>query len=218
MKNETIGQRIRRRRKDLKLTQATLGARIGVAGGAVSQWEDDKTAPNGDNLLSLARELGCQPEFILYGENSAANVEPARADSRMVPILSYVQAGAWTAECTIRSLDGDIEFLHTNLDLSASAFTLIIKGRSMEPDFSEGDAVVIDPEVHPLPGDFVVAQNGDDEALFKKYRPRGIIDGQEVFELVPLNEDYPTLRSDTSSIRIIGTMMEHRKYRRNRRR
>mgnify|MGYP004716968083 FL=1 len=62
----------------------------------------------------------------------------------------------------------------------------------------------------------MVAKNGEDEALFKKYRPRGIINGQEVYELVPLNEDYPTLRSDSSKIRIIGTMMEHRKYRRRR--
>ena len=37
----------------------------------------------------------------------------------------------------------------------------------MEPDFREGDAVVIDPEVIPLPGDFVVAKNGEEEALFK---------------------------------------------------
>ncbi|CNL94808.1 TPA: helix-turn-helix domain-containing protein [Yersinia enterocolitica] len=216
MKNETVGQRIRKRRKELRITQETLGNRIGVKGAAVSQWEDDKTAPNGDNLLSLARELQCAPEFILYGENSASNVEPAKLDSRMVPVLSYVQAGAWTAECTIRSLDGDLEFLQTNLDLSSSAFALIIKGRSMEPDFSEGDSVIIDPEVFPLPGDFVAAENGEHEALFKKYRPRGIINGKDVFELVPLNDDYPILRSDSSHIRIIGTMMEHRKYRKRR--
>lgn len=216
MKNETIGMRIRKRRKELKLTQTNLAAKIGVKGGAISQWEDDKTNPKGENLLALSQALGCVPEYILYGENSASNVEPANADVRHIPIISYVQAGAWTPESSIRSLEGDIEYLQTNLDLSTSAFTLIIKGSSMEPEFNEGDAVVIDPNVCPLPGDFVVAKNGEDEALFKKYRPRGIINGQDVYELVPLNEDYPTIRSDTSDIRIVGTMMEHRKYRRRR--
>jgi SOS-response transcriptional repressor LexA len=69
--------------------------------------------------------------------------------------------------------------------------------------------------VQPQPGDFVVAQNGEGEATFKKFRPRGANEiGQLVFELVPLNEDYPTMRSDLMPIRIIGTMIEHRKYRR----
>lgn len=109
-----------------------------------------------------------------------------------------------------------MEYLQTNMDLSESSFTLIISGRSMEPEFKEGDAVVIDPEVDPLPGDFVVAKNGQEEALFKKYRPRGFINGEEVYELVPLNEDYPTVRSDQEPIRIIGTMVEHRRYRKRR--
>ena len=216
MKNETLGMRIRKRRKELKLTQETMAKKLGLQGGSISQWEDDKTKPNGSNMLSLAQALGCSPEFIMYGENSASNVEPAEADVRHLPILSYVQAGEWTAESSIRSLEGNIEYLQTNLDLSDSAFTLIIKGRSMQPEFNEGDEGVIESKVSPLPGDYVVAKNGEDEALFKKYRPRGIIDGQEVYELVPLNDDYPTLQSDTSQIRIVGTMMEHRKYRRRR--
>lgn len=95
---------------------------------------------------------------------------------------------------------------------------MIIKGDSMEPDFKEGDRVIIDPETIPKPGDFVVAKCNCnaccDEATFKKYRPRGInAQGDEIFELVPLNEDYPTFHSETMPCYIIGTMVEHRRYR-----
>lgn len=216
MNMQTIGDRIRARRKELRLTQKDLASRVGVSHVAISQWEKDETAPRGDNLLRLSDALGCAPSYLNSGDGSESNVAPATVDFRTVPIISYVQAGYWTAERTIRSIEGDIEFLHTNMDLSDSAFTLIIKGDSMKPEFREGDAVVIDPEVTPLPGDFVVAKNGEEEALFKKYRPRGVIDGQDVFELVPLNEDYPTMRSDQVPIRIIGTMVEHRRYRKRR--
>lgn len=216
MNMQTIGDRIRARRKELRLTQKDLASRVGVSHVAISQWEKDETAPRGDNLLRLSEALGCAPSYLHNGDGSESNVTPGTVDFRAVPIISYVQAGYWTAECTIRSIEGDIEFLHTNMELSDSAFTLIIKGDSMKPEFREGDAVVIDPEVQPLPGDFVVAKNGEEEALFKKYRPRGIIDGKDVFELVPLNEDYPTLRSDQVQIRIIGTMVEHRRYRKRR--
>jgi len=45
---------------------------------------------------------------------------------------------------------------------------------------------------------------------------RGIDEsGHEVFELVPLNNDYPVLRSDERHLIVIGTMIEHRrKFRR----
>ncbi len=85
----------------------------------------------------------------------------------------------------------------------------------MLPDFREGDVVIIDPELAPTPGDFVVAKNGENEATFKKFRPRGLNEhGEQVIELVPLNEDYPSIRSDAQPFRIIGTMVEHRRYRR----
>ena len=88
----------------------------------------------------------------------------------------------------------------------------------MEPDFKVGDVIIIDPHIEPRAGEFVAAINGDYEATFKKYRPIGDIDelGRHHFELVPLNSDYPTLSSLKQEIRIIGTMVEHRIYRRKR--
>ena len=87
--------------------------------------------------------------------------------------------------------------------------------RTDSPDsFSDGDLVIIDPNVTPRPGEYVAVKNCEQEATFKKYRPRGLnAQGQEYFELVPLNPDYETMRSDLQPITIIGTMVEHRKFR-----
>ena len=62
----------------------------------------------------------------------------------------------------------------------------------------------------------MAARNTKQEATFKKYRVRGITEtGAEVFELVPLNPDYPVMRSDEHHLVVIGTMLEHRrKFRR----
>jgi SOS-response transcriptional repressor LexA len=81
----------------------------------------------------------------------------------------------------------------------------------------DGDLVIIDPSVKPRPGDFVVAKlANEDEATFKKYRPRGSNpDGGEIFDLVPLNEDYHTIRVDQDRPGfVVGVMMEHRRRRR----
>lgn len=144
-----------------------------------------------------------------------SNVSAAPLGSRRIPLISYVQAGHMSEAIDPYQVGDAADWLLTDLELSANAFALRIKGDSMLPDFREGDTVVVDPAVEPIPGDYVVAKNGDNEATFKKYRPRGVNErGDTVFELVPLNEDYPSMRSDITPIRIIGTMVEHRRYRR----
>lgn len=139
-------------------------------------------------------------------------LELSEIGSRKIPLINYVQAGKWTG---IGDYGGIDSFVLSDLDLSNDAFALIIRGRSMLPEFREGDRIIVDPEVVPIPGDYVVAQNGEDEATFKKYKEIGTDEnGNKVIELVPLNPDFPTMRSDRDPIRIIGTMIEHRRYRR----
>ncbi len=102
-----------------------------------------------------------------------------------------------------------------NMEHPPSSFALRVRGDSMEPEFKEGDIVVIAPTVGPRPGDFVVATDATGEATFKQFRSAGLNErGQDVFELTPLNPIYPPLRSDRQQLAIVGTMVEHRRYRR----
>lgn len=97
----------------------------------------------------------------------------------------------------------------TDHDVSSSAFAIEIEGDSMKPMFKSGDRVVIDPSIQPEPGDFVAACLGD-AITFRKYRERGA----GGFELVPLNDDWPTVASTTeTTVKIVGVMTEHRSYR-----
>lgn len=97
------------------------------------------------------------------------------------------------------------------------AFGLEIEGDSMLPKFEPGDIVIIEPEWTPRPGEYVAAKNGKQEATFKKYRQRGTdAAGNDIFELVPLNENYPIVRSDETPLAIIGVMAEYRQKARKR--
>jgi SOS-response transcriptional repressor LexA len=101
---------------------------------------------------------------------------------------------------------------YTTQKLSRWAFGLEVEGTSMLPIFQPGDRIIVDPDLSPNPGDYVVARNGSNQATFKKYRPRGMdANGEMIFELVPLNDDYPTLRSDNDHLIVIGVVTEHRK-------
>lgn len=136
------------------------------------------------------------------------NVEAALRPARTVPLISFVAAGRLTEVIDPYELGACEDNIPIYGETSRYAFALRILGDSMEPEFAEGDIVIIDPEVTPQPGDFVVAKNSEEEATFKKYRPRGRNEkGDEYFELVPLNPDYPTMRSDHEHLKVIGTMV-----------
>ena len=211
-----MNERLAELRATAKLTQNAVAKAVGVSRAAVTQWENGLTKPKGEYIHALAKLYGCTTGYILHGEDSGVgNVIPAPIGLRQIPIISYVQAGCWTESCECRAMDGSIETITTDLDLGSMAFALSVRGDSMAPEILEGDVVVIDPDVDPLPGDIVAAKNGSHEATIKQYRPRGTNDqGQEYFELVPLNPVYPTMRSDHHHVTIIGVMMERRRYRR----
>lgn len=210
-----LGAEIRRRRKALKMTLEELALQIGRDNGNLSRLERGKQGYSDDLLRKIAQAFGCTVADLFAGAEQDSNIVQVPLGTRRIPLISSVQAGTMTEAVDPYALGDAAEWMLTDLELSQNAFALRIKGDSMLPEFRESDTVIIDPAIQPMPGDYVVAKNGENEATFKKYRPRGVNEqGQQVFELVPLNEDYPSMRSDFTPIRIIGTMVEHRRYRR----
>lgn len=207
--------------------QDSFVQRSGRGKGRVSQMLGAEH-PFGEKAARLlAEDVGLHPDWfnnswptpneVAQGARIDSNVISAKLGGFRIPVINYVQAGLWSGVID-GSQHGDADdWLMTDQQLSRSAFAVEIKGDSMLPEFKPGDRVIIDPDVSPLPGDFVIAKNGEDEATFKKYRPRGAdANGQAIFELIPLNEDFASMRSDVVPVRIVGTMVEHRKYRRPR--
>lgn len=177
----------------------------------VFRYETNEVRPRRDALRKLAVALGVSEAQLEYG-NTDLDFIPI--GSRRIPVWDYVQAGRWAGVAPYLRDEEMQDYILTPEGYSEGAFALKIKGDSMEPDFKEGEIVVIDPTVKPQPGDFVVAKDAKGEATFKKYKPRGLNDAKkEYFILEPLNEDYEPMRSDLQAITIVGTMMEHRKYR-----
>lgn len=72
MKNLSIGERIRARRKDLNHTQRTLAKALKISHVSVSQWERDDSEPTGKNLFALSKILKCSPTWILFGDDEQA--------------------------------------------------------------------------------------------------------------------------------------------------
>ena len=219
----TLGQRIRARRDAVGLTQEKLAAACGVSRAAVAQWESGVTRPSLDNLVKAAEALGVWLSWLTTGDQSLPDGPNPFADPTLrntakppgLPLIDLARAGQWDDAPAV--LASEVERLTDDPALSPRAFALVIRDDSMAPEFREGDRIIVDPEVPPQPGDFVIAKlERDGEATFRKFRERGAdADGATMIELVPLNLDWPTLAINAETPgRIIGTLVEHRRYRR----
>lgn len=212
-------------------TAADLARYVGVSDTAVKYWLDGTTHPDkiaAGYMRRVARFFNTSVDALYTGDAAKENIsEPEGAWSlpspaaRSIPVISYVEAGVWSDVSDPWPKGDGMERIQVDPALagvlSPVAFALVVEGRSMEPEFVDGDIIVIDPHVAPQPGDFVVAKlDRDERATFKKFRSRGLdSEGNPAFELVPLNEDFPTLRVDASNPgHVIGVMVEHRRRRR----
>lgn len=239
--NEWLALKIRQAIADSGMTKKDIAAALGVSKQSITGWEktgritktnlakfsellklnlkwfySDEDKPADSGLTDSIRKYDKLSVVPRKQERFDQNVIPVPSGKRAIPVISAVQAGKLTEINDPYPAGAGYAVEYADDDLSRWAFALEIDGDSMLPDFRPGDRVIVDPEIAPNPGDFVVAKNGREEATFKKYRPRGIgADGNMIFELVPLNDDYPTMRSDVERLRVIGVMVEHRKkYRR----
>ena len=89
---ETIGSRIKKLRKEKKLTQGKLGDLVGVSDVTIGFWEKDVNEPKYENLETLSKMLDTSIEYLKYGQHEASeSVRDFRPISRMLPVLDYVQ-------------------------------------------------------------------------------------------------------------------------------
>ncbi len=77
MKQLTIGERIRSRRKEMNLTQRDLAKALRISHVSVSQWERDDSEPTGKNLFALSKALQCLPTWVLFGDDDKTPEAPS---------------------------------------------------------------------------------------------------------------------------------------------
>ncbi|WP_018693555.1 LexA family protein [Algicola sagamiensis] len=187
---KTLGQRIRERRKDKKLTQKQVGTYIGVSSVSVTQWEKDETSPRGENLYALCRVLDCNPEWLLHGKGSpsdkpASNVAPGPELQGQYPLISWAQAENWESIDPSEKLSA--KHFPCPVECSDKTFVLKVSGVTMEPKFWEGDLIFVDPLAESKHGSFVIAKVSEQgDVTFKQLIQEG---GSKV--LKPVNPNWP---------------------------
>lgn len=158
----------------------------------------------------IAREiedkLGLPPGTLDTENAELGNPQVSTIRFKRIPILSYVQAGMLTDN----GQEQYDEWAIAPETLPEKTFALRVRGDSMSPNFQEGQLLFVDPNRLPKPGDFVIARSTSGiltETTFKKYVVTGYDDqGRELFDLKPLNPDYPILHSRQHGLEVVGVV------------
>ena len=167
---------------------------IGVSYQAVVKVRDGG-AFGSKNNIKAANVLGLNPAWLATGEGpmrTEANTSPGPDVKGMYPLLSEVQAGRWTELCPIFQPSDATDWRPSTKNLGPCGFMLRVRGRSMEnpggsPSFSEGMILHVNPDIDPMPGNFVVVRRSStDETTFKRYIQ---IEGAPYLEAI--NPDWP---------------------------
>jgi SOS-response transcriptional repressor LexA len=205
---KAIGGIIKSRRIKLGLSARQLGERVGVSDAHIIYIEKGQRKAAFDKLTNIITALGMGVEDVLReiargpgGPDSHAR----QGTLSMVPVVTWVRAGSWREVCDAFEPGDADEWIESDVT-GDHVFALRVAGDSMEPEFHEGEVVIVDPEAETLPGDFVVVKNSDGEATFKQLKKYGTR-----WVLHPLNPKYEDLEVRRGEFKVIGRVVKKEK-------
>jgi transcriptional regulator with XRE-family HTH domain len=132
-KNIALGERIRRARKTLGLTQQDFADRLAVTQPTVHRWEKGFYDPDEDALRRLGELTKLSPAYFRYGEEISAGT------ARPISIIGYVGPGAEIHDHA--DVNGTPHCIEVPPGESLTIVAATIRGDGLYPVYQDGDAI-----------------------------------------------------------------------------
>ncbi len=196
---------LRKLRKSANLTMKELGDIIGVSESTISLYENGKREPDFTILKNISNYFNVTIDYLLGNDN--INDETSVKKGIKIPVLGKVQAGI-----PIEAIEDIIDYEEITEDMAKKGnyFALQVRGKSMEPRFSEGDVVVVLKQTTAETGDIAIVLVNNNDATIKKIKRT-----KEGIMLIPLNSAfepwfYTNEEIEALPVTILGKVVELR--------
>lgn len=199
----SIGERMRKRRKELGYTLDYVAKIVGVSRQTVQRYEKEiiSNIPS-DKIEKIASALNTSPAFLMDWN------EKDKPHAIKIPVLGTVVAGI-----PLEAVENIIGYEEISPAMAATGehFALRIKGTSMEPRICEGDIVVVRKQEDIESGDTAIVLINGGEATVKKVKKT-----EEGIMLIANNmavyspHFYSNKEIEELPVRIIGKVVELR--------
>lgn len=202
------------------LTQRELAARVGVSQGTINNILADVYPQKLQVLERFAQFFGIDLSKILSTQHrqfptvnetvpvyKRTSSQPT-STSKKVPILTYTQAGTLQKRGALPPHQSIQDYVEADLP-GTNNFALRVSGNEMEPEFREGDIIVVNPDIQPRPNEFVIAtlpKHGSETVLLRQLRKVGTT--YFLHSLNPTYQDIPLQKKH----RTVGKVVLKQKY------
>ncbi len=166
----TVSERIRYVIKHDQRDEADIWRNAGIK---YTTWRDiiNGTTEQPRKLFEIAQALNVSLAWLSHGlgrmRPESSELSPGPEIRGTVPLLSWVQAGPYTAAEDPADVSA-CEQIPTTGRVGRRTFALRVENTSMTPEFQPGCIIIVEPDLEPRPGDYVVVANGAAEATFKQ--------------------------------------------------
>lgn len=156
------GQRLKKLREDLGLSQEEVAKRIGVGRTTYVKYETGDSKPI-RKINELSKLFGVDADYILCIDS------PENKESKYIriPVLGRIIAGL-----PMEVIEDPIDWEEIPRELAATGdfFALKVKGHSMEPRILEGDVVIVKRQPDVESGKIAVVLVNGNEATLKRVK------------------------------------------------
>lgn len=202
----TLGENLKAIRKSKKMTQKALAQKSGVNQSVISDLETGIAKSTG-SILELASALGVSAEELKTGVIKKFDNNVAPVTSKLLPVLSWVQAGSMTSVESINPSEIAEWLPPLSSDDPDGCFYLKVVGISNYPTYQDGDYILVNPAFQVcdlLSEDLVVVRNNTD-ATFKKL----IIESDDRKYLQALNPNFqPNIIEFEEGMELVGLVID----------
>lgn len=198
-----FANRLRQARLEKGYSQKALAEQLHISQQAYAKYETGTSSPNPEMLGQIAALLSVSTDALL-------GIAQRTQTKRTVPVLGTIPAGV-PMEAIEDILDYE-DLSPEEANDSHEYFGLRIHGRSMMPEYLDGDTIIVRRQDTAETGDdAVVMVNGDDATFKRIQRSLGGV------TLVPLNTAeftpafYTNAEIESLPVRILGVCVELRR-------
>lgn len=212
----SLSYNIRKRRKELNLTLAEVAKIVGVTEATVQRWESGNIKNlRQERISALADALQTTPAFLM-GWDDASSAQTYDGEtiphSVRIPVLGRIPAGV-----PLEAIEEVIDWEEISPDMVRGGkqyFALQIKGDSMEPEYLDGDVIIVLKQEDAETGEDVVVMVNGYDATFKR-----ISKVEDGIILRPINPKYNPLPFSAADIqnfpvKVLGVCVELRRKKR----
>ncbi|MHD0316508.1 XRE family transcriptional regulator [Fusobacterium sp. THCT1E2] len=183
----TIGERIKKKREELKLSQEQLAEIMGYKSKtSIHKAEQGITDLPQSKIIEFARALKTTPSYLMGWEEKTEKSNIVILDkSQFIYVPVYGKASAGNGYINIETVLYD-KLIHIN-GYSHDSFLIEVSGDSMEPTILDGEYVLVDPtSIEICEGKiYVITYNGETFIkMIEKYEE------DEIVLLKSINQKY----------------------------